>query len=440
MMRRNSLSGISAAALAGLICVLAGGARLWADEAAAAPDLWAQMRRADVDSAEFKAARRKLAAAIAAMPVTKRTAAATAMMDRRAEPVINAEALRSFGKDPLPITDVQRILWDSQRSYGQRVLLKTYYSFCRSEAGTSVLSEATRRQLVAVLAERLNDLAGAKVTYGEQRLLTHLVSYSLSRYGRVAKTVPQAGGLIRALEKYVEKAGPHDGFAAAIPVWLDLTQSRDAEIDTFGKAVQALGHWDPLVRWNATSRLGEHDVPVDDKAAQVVVSLLGDPRDEVRAAAARVFAVARDYRPDIVVPRMVELLTRDRGVIVQAAAAEAIIARRNQAQDQVDALLAAMNDPKRAPGPTRASHVLLVLARLVPAATLKQKELMLVQAARKLASSPAGALAVMEALGPQAARAVPSIREYRATADRFRRIHINRHVLPAILPNQPAEE
>lgn len=283
MMRRSSLSGTTAT-LAGLVCAMAGTPGVRADDAAEAAGLWWQIRRADVDSADFKDAQSKLTALTGAMPAAKRTAVAAAMMDPQAEPVVNAEALRRFGKDPLPITDIQRILWDAERSYQQRVLLKTYYSFCRAEARTSILSETTRRQLVAVLAERLENLVGAKMSYGEQRLLTHLCSHVLSRYGRAAKSVPQAKGLIAALEKYVEKADPADGFGAAIPVWLDLTHSSGAEIDTFGKAVHALGHWDPLVRWNATSRLGEEDVPVDDKAAQVVVSLFTDPRDEVRAA------------------------------------------------------------------------------------------------------------------------------------------------------------
>jgi len=439
MMRRDALSAVPAAWV-GLLCVVGGATALRAGEAASVPELWSRMRRADVDSAEFRAAERALAAAIASMPMARRTAAATEMMDRQAGPVVNAQALRSFGKDPLPLTDIQRILWEPRRSYKQRLLLRTYYSFCRRGAGTSILSEATRRQLVAVLAERLENLAGAKVAYGEQRLLTHVVSDVLSRYGRSARSLPEAKALVGALEKYVEKADSADGFGAAIPVWLDMTQSRGSGSDTFGRAVQALGHWDPLVRWSATSRLGEKHVPVDDKAGQVVVSLLEDPRDEVRAAAARVFAVARDYRPDVVVAKMVELLTRDRGVVVQSAAAEALIARRDQAQGQVDALLAALSDPKRAPGPRRASSILLVLSKLVPAATLEQKERMLVQAVKALRASPAGALAVMEALGPEAGRAVPSIREYRATADRFRRVYIDRHVLPAILPEQPAEE
>jgi len=439
MMRQNVLSWTGAAAWLGWVLVASAGGAATGDAKEGVGDLWGQMRRADVASAEFKAAQWKLTARIGTMPMTRRTAAATAMMDRLAGPEVNAEALRCFGTDPLPITDIQRILWDARRGFSQRILLKTYYSFCRAKAPASILTETARRQLVDVLAERLDNLAGTKVSYGEQRLLTHLASAVLSRYAHTSQTVPQAKGLIAALAKYADKAGKADGFGAAIPAWLDLAQSGKTPLDTFGQAVQALGHWDPLVRWRAASQLGERDVPADDKAARVVLSLLDDRRDEVRSAAAQVFAVARDYRADVVVPKMVELLVRGRGVIVQAAAAEALIARSSQAQGQVDALVAAMNDPARVLGSSRTSQVLLVLSKLVGKASLEQKEQVLVQAARHMVRSPDGALAVMQALGPQAARAVPGIREYRATTDRFRRIHIDRHVLPAILPAGSAE-
>ena len=439
MMRQDSLPWICAGAWLGWVMVVSAAGAPASSGEATAGDLWRQMRRADVDSAEFKQARWKLTARIGTMPMARRTAAATAMMDRRAEPAVNAEALRCFGSNPLPITDMQRILWDTRRSYAQRVLLKTYYSFCRAKAPENILTETTRRQLVDVLAERLDNLVATKVPYGEQRLLTHLVSSVLSRYARKADAVPQAKGLVAALAKYADKADKADGFGAAIPTWLDLAQSGETTVETFGQAVQALGHWDPLVRWSAASHLGERDVPTDDKAARVVLSLLDDPRDEVRAGAAQVFAIARDYRGEVVVPRMVELLVRGRGVIVQAAAAETLIARSGQAQGQVDALLSPMSDPARALGAGRTSQILLALSKLVGKASLEQKEQAIMLAVRHLANSPDGALAVMQALGPQAARAVPSIREYRATADRFHRIHVDRHVLPAILPAQPAE-
>ncbi|MCD6304360.1 MAG: hypothetical protein J7M21_05290 [Planctomycetes bacterium] len=410
-------------------------AELGADDAVKAVTLWRQLRRADADSADFKAAQWKLAAILGTMAPARRTPLAVAMMDPSAPPSVNAAALELFGKDPLPLADVQRILWDSQRSDQERQLLKTYYSFCRPEAPEAMLSEQTRRQLVDLLAERLANLAGSRVNYGEQRLFVHLTSDVLSRYGRQAASVPQAKGLLRALETYAAKAGKTDSFAAAIPDWLALLRGGWSVIDTFSKAVRALGHWEPLVRLKAITYLAEL-VPTDVQAARVVVSLMNDQRDEVRAAAARVFAVAKDYRPDVIVPAMVTLLTRDRGAVVQAAAEEVLLARADQAAGQIGPLLGCLTSPSRRLGAHRTSHILTVLASLIGNATADQRAELLDLATRRLATSPDGALAVMRALGPAAAKALPAIRQYRASADRFRREYIDSHVLPAIVTDE----
>jgi len=431
-MQRMIPLALASLALAGP-CVIRTAVAQETDQAATAGRLWRQMRTADIDSAEFKGAQWKLTALLGTMPASKRTPTATAMMDRYAEPAVNAAALEMFGKDPLPITDVQRILWDVQRSFSQRELVKTYYSFCRAEAGDSILSEATRRQLVDALAERLDSAAGTQVHYGEQRLFVHLCSAVLSRYGRAASSTPQAKGLAKALAKYAEKAGKADAFGAAIPVWLDLLASGAASIDTFSKGVQVLGHWEPVARLKAAAYLGEI-VPTDDKAAQVVLAMLGDPRDEARAAAAHVFGFAKDWRPETVVPKLIGSLTTDRSVVVQAAAAEVLAGRAEQVRGQIDPLLRVLSDPPRRLGRKRVSSMLLVLSKLAGHASDEQKEQLLDLAIGNLVRSPDGALAVLEALGPRAGRAVPAIRRYRTTADRFRRVHIDRHVLPAILP------
>ncbi len=400
-------------------------------EAAQAGELWRQMRAADVDSAEFKAAKWKLTALLGTMPADRRTAAATAMMDRYAEACVNEAALEQFGPDPLPITDIQRILWDTDRSFAQRELLKTYFSFCRPEAKSSVLTEPARRQLVDLLAERIDDLAATGASYGEQRLMLHLASAALSGYARRADDVPPAGGLLKALEKYAASARPGDGLAAAIPTWLSIAAEGDDEIDDFSDAARSLGHWDPLVRLKAAAWLGER-VEEDPTAARAVIGMLQDARDEVRAAAARVFAFARDYRPDVIVPQMVAMLTRDRGVVVQAAAADVLIGRAEQAAGRIDALLARFDNPTVLPGRKRTSHILRVLAKLLPETSDPRKARLLELAKENLRRSPDGALAVMEALGPDAAEALSAIREYRDGADRFRRVYIDRHVLPAI--------
>lgn len=433
-MPRNVSARVLAGMLGGVLCGLAVVPPAPADEVETAQKLWRQMRLAEPHSAEFMASEWKLTAMLGTLAQDKRIEVAAGMMDRTADLVVNATALRMFGKDPLPLADIQRILADPARAYPQRVLLKTYYCFCRSEENSSVLTENARRLLAGVLAERVEKLAAAEVPYGEQRLLTHLTTCVLDRYARQGDDVPQAKALLEALAKYADGATGEDGFGAAIPVWLDLARSRQMNVDTFGKAVQALGHWSPLSRLEAAARLGEDHVPTDAKAAQVVLGMLADPRDEARAAAARVFAIAKNYRPDRIVPEMVQLLTRDRGVVVQAAAAEVLVARRDQAAGQVDTLLAAANDPMRRLGAGRTSNILLVLSKLADTATPAQKQGILTLAVRDLTRSPAGALAALQALGPQALKAVPSIREYRATADYLRRTYIDRHVLPAILP------
>ena len=404
-------------------------------EAGVAAALWKQMRTVDVDSPGFKAAQQNLESLLESLPTAKRTAVATAMMDARAGAAVSAAAVELFGPDPLPLTDVQAILWDGDRSRNQRELLKTYYALCRAEAKSSALTEATRRQLVGMLAQRLENLAAAKAGYGEQRLLTHLTSSVLSRYARRSNDVAEMRRLMKAMAKYAEKADRSDGFGAAIPVWLDLASSRPGVLNEFGKAVRALGHWDPLQRLKAAAVLGEQ-VASDEKAARVVLAMLNDPREEARAAAVRVFAFAKDYRPEIVVPRMMTILTRGRGVIVQEAAADVLVARAEQATAQIEPLLAAFEIRRVGSWSKRASNMLLVLSGLVKYAAPVQKQRILSLAVRKLAGSPKGALAVMEAMGPEAQRAVPSIREFRATADRFQRAYIDRHVLPAILPEE----
>jgi hypothetical protein len=422
------------------VCLGAGplcpGRALGVDDAAKADALWKQMRAADIGSADHKAAKWKLTALLGTMPVAKRTAVATAMMDRQADPAVNAAALELFGTNPLPLSDVQRILWDSQRTFAQRELLKTYYSLCRPEAKGSLLSEATRRQLVAALAERLDNLAGTPVHYGEQRLFVHVCSSLLTRYGRRGKEVPQAQALTKALEKYAEKAGKEDRLGAAIPRWLDLLALPDASIGTFSKAVQVLGHWEPVARLKAASYLAEL-IATDDKAGLVVLSAMADPRDEIRAGATRVFGFARSYRPEAVVPKLMAALTKDSSVVVQAAAADALIARSDQIRAEVAALLGVLTSPARRLGSKRTSSMLRVLARLIDYATEKEKAQLLRLARLRLRTSSDGALAVLEAMGSAAAPAVPDIRDYRDVADRSRRNYIDRHVLPAILPTDP---
>ncbi len=424
---------MAAAVLAGLASFPAAAAAQ--DRAAEeAASLWRAVRTADLDSPQFEQARKKLKAAVEALSGSKRAVAAAAMMDRNAGEAVNAAAVELLGGDPLAVTDVQRILWDEQRTWGQRELIKTYYDFCRCKSKGSVVSDAACEQLIALLADRIDKLAGQKVAYGEQRLLTHLCMSVLGRHG--AEGEPnQAAAMAKAMEKYAGKAGPVDSLGAAFTTWIELRKTRNT-VSTFAQALQALGHWDGVMRLQAVALLAE-EVVKDDKAAQVVLGLFDDPQEETRASAIRVFAFARGYKSDLVVPLLVTILTEGEGVVPQAAAADALIARANQAAKKIDTLLDAIAERDRRAGDSRTSSILQVLSQMTPYASPKQRERIMAAAVKNLHRSPDGALTALAALGEQARPAVPAIGEYRATADRFRRAQIDRHVLPAIQPDLP---
>jgi len=416
---------------AAVLAAAAGTAR--ADEIAQAAALWQQMRSTEPDTAEFKTAHWRLTGMIGTTSKARRIAMATAMMDRSARPGVNEAAIGLFGVDAFEVAEIQRILRDPQRSFEQRELLKTCYGECRPDGTASMISQDARKRLVLALAERLDKLAGSPMHYGEQRLFVHVVSAVLGKSPAGTAEAPEGEQLVKALEKYAGKADRSDTLAAAVPVWLDLRKNPVADIATFSQAARLLGHWDPLERLKAAAWLGDR-VGSDDKTAQVVLAMLDDIRDEARAEAARVFSFARDYKPDVVVPRMFSLLTEDISTVVQSAAAETLSARAAQAAGQIEPLLAVLTSPAHRLGDNRTSCILTVLAKLVPLAAPSQKASMVEAATLRLRNSPDGALALLEALGPDAASAVPAIKEYRGSADRFRKAYIDRHVLPAIQP------
>jgi hypothetical protein len=425
------------AAIGGAVLLAAAGTAR-ADEIAQAAALWQQMRSAEPDTAEFKSAQWKLTALIGTSPKARHVAMATAMMDRCARPGVNEAAIGLFGRDAFDVAEVLRILCDPQRSFEQREFLKTCYGECRPDGTASMISPEARKRLVCGLAERLDKLAGLPTHYGEQRLFVHVVSAMLGRYPAGAAQAPEGEQLVKALEKYADKADRSDTLGAAVPVWLDLRTNPVKDIATFSQAARLLGHWDPLERLKAAAWLGDR-VGSDDKTAQVVLAMLDDIRDEARAEAARVFSFARDYKPDVVVPRMFSLLSEDISTVVQSAAAETLSARAAQAAGQIDPLLAVLASPARRLGDNRTSCILTVLARLVPLAAPSQKAGMVESASLRLRTSPDGALALLEALGPDAASAVPAIKEYHGSADRFQKAYIDRHVLPSIQQTNPAK-
>ncbi len=399
-----------------------------------AADLWAQMRCADINSGAFSQANEALVQLIALLPAEQKVPVAAAMMRRGAGDEINAAALELFGTDALPAAELQALVDDENRTWPQRVLVRTYFRFLRPEHETR-LSETARRELVTMLAERLTALAGREtISYGEQRLLTHMLQAALTRYAGKEDTVPEMASLRKAMEAYVAQPRDDDVLAASISGWLALPPV--VAMTTPDEAIRALGHWDPLVRQKASVYLGStiRKTPV---VAEAVFEALDDPRDEVRAAAAGVFGFALSYKPERVIPAMVKLLIWDRSVIVQAAAAGTLIAHSDEAQTIADRLLEELMTRRPHPGPLRTNSILTTLSYLITDQTpgpLKKR--LLEVAVANLEFAPGGALRALEALGADARPAVPNIQAYRDTkADRFTRLHIDRHVLMAIDPD-----
>ncbi|MFO7909134.1 MAG: hypothetical protein R6U42_03730 [Halomonas sp.] len=168
----------------------------------------------------------------------------------------------------------------------------------------------------------------------------------------------------------------------------------------------------------------------DEDVAERVLAMFKDPRDEARAAAVRVFAFAPNVYSGRIEPRLAKILVRDRGVVVQSAAADAIATRAEAAAETIDTLLSAFRT--RIPGPKRTDSILQALARLVDYADERQMRQMLEIASGKIAYAPQGALELLEALGPIAAPATDDVLRYRSEADRVRRRFIDRKVLPSI--------
>ncbi len=394
-------------------------------------DSWAVMCRARVDSPDFTDAAIRLMKLVERTETTDRAEAAAALMGRYVADNINAAALEQFGRDPFDEADIRRILFNSKRSFSERTLLKTYFRLCRSEYSdwsVAPLSEATQQGMLAALSERIKSLTGKPIGYGEQRLLTHLTQSMLARFFRQAS-------LVETMGDYSSAAAREDTFAASIRGWLVLMNT-DAEVPTsLPDALLALGHWDPLVRWKASSFLGRR-AQTHPVAVALAMKATDDQRDEVRAAAVGALAMASEVRDEAMIDKLVELVTRDRGVIVQEAASRTLAACAGQAGKAITPLLDAFDPQKQRvrPGRKRTGHILAAMAALVGQASPQDKLQMVDLAREKLRIAPLGALKLLGALGPDAAPALPDVFSYRQAANRIHRQYIDRHVLPAIDP------
>jgi len=437
-MRRQVCRASVCAALAGLWAVSPGpvrGADVGPDAAAPEAQLvgaWKTMRRSDADSVEFSRALGLLKDIIAKLPPSRRFAAAAALMTRGAPDNVNAAAVKLFGDEPFPKEDVRRALFDGRRTYGQRLALRAYFALQFAEGGPGAGNRKTHLELILLLIERLEDLTGKKASYGEQRLLTHLCQSVLLGYCDKAEELPQVKWFIDNLDTYALGAADDDVLAASIRGWLELLKAPSSGITTTGSALAWLGHWDPLARWEASEYLARR-ASGDPDVVKAVWRATSDPRDEVRAAAVMVFAAPAQAEPKRVVRRLVEILTRDRGVIVQAAASVALAAQAEHAGEAITPLLDAFKPVKgRLPGRKRAGNILSALSRLVGQADQAQRRRMLRLAVEKLSFAPQGALELLKELGPSAKSAMPAVKAYRRNAVRPQRLFIDRHVLPAI--------
>lgn len=434
-MRKN---GILNTAVLGCVLVLSLlSSPVWADAVADAAEHWKQMRVSDVNSAEFAQARRKLLDLIPTLSANQKVPVATELMQRGADDATNATALGMFGIDGLPLSDIKGIFDNPNRTWPQRVLVRTYFRFCRPENETR-LSEPARRKLVGMLADRLTVLAAqGEVDYGEQRLMHHALEAILSRYAGKQDSVVEMGRLLQAMKLYTAGHSTDDVLSLTLAAWSAMNDNPKPPVDSEKTAMMAMGHWEPLVRIQAAVYLGSQ-IRKDPGVGQRVLDMLNDPRDEVRASAARVFSFALSYKPQKVIPTMVDLLVHGRGVTVQKAASETLIWHSEEAQVSIDLLLEALNRKTNKPGPKRTTSILVTLSYLIHDRTARsQRQKLLEAAVDNLGYAPRGALRAMEALGPYAKPAVPNIKNYRDTkADRFTRQYIDRHVLQAIISLQ----
>ncbi|MFB3893198.1 MAG: hypothetical protein ACE15C_14370 [Phycisphaerae bacterium] len=408
---------------------------------ALAVKLWQQVRRADAGSSDLADAQRELAEAIKGLSADQRLAAAAALMDDRADEGANAVALGLFGRDALSVEQMRKIMFDPARTQQQRVLLITCYGLlprrgpAEGQAQTDGLSDGVRRGMIDLLAERIEALsepgAAEADNYTEQRLVINLCQPALCALA--AKAVPETSGagLAGAMEKFVQ-ARPSGALASAMKGWLAVrTAGATQPAADVPSAMAALGHWDAMARWRAAAFLAQQ-MEKDAKVADKVLPALDDPRDEVRAAAAMSFAFARTAapgnQPQRVLTKLTDMLCQDRGVVAQAAAAEALMARADAAT--IDPLLKMFESRKL--GPRRANWLLVVLARLAPRGTDQQRQAILAAAVSEFAQAPRGALEAIGAIGPEAASAKEAVAAYRETASRQDRLFIDGHVLPAI--------
>ena len=398
--------------------------------------MWEKFIRADVDLPEAQKTKIALAKYLKSLPNDQKVSVAIVLITPQASDEINSAVLEMFGQDGLPIEPLKLLLEHKNRPFSARTLLRIYSQFVRKDYETA-LNEKARLKIVGMVADYMEKLCkDDNVSYGEQRLMTHMLQAILTRYtGKEAK-VKQYAKLLKAMREYVTKKRVDDTLAASIKGW--LTMIGNPRLETTDEALIYLGHWDESVRRKAGRFLAKQimrDKTVAKRVIPFFAPKTADIRDEARAAAINVFNTFYDYNPKEIVPMMIEILTTDRGVVVQKAAADSLIGY-NDPSTTIRALMEALVKRKPGPGPKRASQIFETLSYLITdKVTAKQKKGLTKLAVLYLDYSPEGALKLLQALGSSAKSAIPAIEKYRNNkADRYTRHRIDNHVLPAIDP------
>jgi hypothetical protein len=267
-----------------------------------------------------------------------------------------------------------------------------------------------------------------------------MLEAALSRYAGRGKEIKEVAELEKAMKAYAAVSRKDDTVGPTMKAW--STMGAVAKIKDNRDAVRSLGHWDPLTRTNAAVWIGSR-IADDKKLLDIVFEKLNDSRDEVRASAARVFSFAPKYKSARAVTNMVRLLIYDRGVTVQKAASESLIAHADtdKATNVINTLIKTVKDRRPSPGPKRMTCILTTLSYFIDSGTPRETKDELVKiGVQYLNFAPSGSLKLLEGLGRDAIGAVPAIKQYRDTkADRNTRRMINEHVLWSIDPASSIE-
>lgn len=429
------------------------------------PALWAEIRFAELGP-RVAAARQALVKRLKELPVACRLAYAESLIDPNAETATNVAAFELFdqawGSDWLKPAWIRSIVNDPARAPSRQILVMLTYQQmgdrCASPTSQPTTGQAANRKEMFELAidylrSEVGRQAGASMptsesaeAYNQQRLAVAMMQPVLTcvqrqRQSDAYATVWDAiGDLARQ-----DKAPPM--LRAYLNGWTAIRRSAYRETDNVDAALLALGHWDATVRWRAAARLAKQmeleaaaksPVPAGKNTYTRLLPYLDDRREEVKAAAAMALSFNPAAGDDQLIQKLTSMLLKERSIMVQQAAASALMARSAQAKGAINPLLDIFEDSR--PGRRRTELLLTVLANLAPQADDHQGWRMAQLAIGELPGAPHAALELLAALGNQGllvktaqiGPAREAVNAYLKTADRANRQYIERHVMPAL--------